>query len=337
MTRRPIAACLAAASALCAATALARAEPLTPLNERPQALEGSFFSGDKQKKLRRSASGIACADARSCVVVFDEGIEARRAELSPKTYAAGAPVALVPDGEEADAEGAAFADRRFYVTGSHAVKRDPIHKCAGNPTARFVARIEPDGRATPGVIQPAIDAAPELRAADRQCLTDGMGLDIEGLAASGGHLWFGFRGPKAPDGAYVLRVDADAVFSQGDQKPALLTAHVGAGRTIRDMQAVGDRLLLLAGPPRGVDDPVGYALVLFDPATPGETGSRTLGTLDFSGVKRRKLEGCNDEKSLADVKPEGLMVEDVDANPWRVAILSDGLCDGGPLWFEVAR
>lgn len=340
MNRSTIAPLLSA----CLVPALAAAEPAT-LKPRgagqPVALEGSFgFKGRDEKKLRRSASGIACLSPTNCLVALDEGGEARRAALSPSGYRAGAAVALPVEGEEGDAEAVAADSGRFYVTGSHSVKRSD---CAPNAASRFVARVEANGEVARGSILPAIEAVPELKAALGQCLKDGRGLDVEGLAASGEHLWFGFRGPPAPihgarpedGGAHVLRVDREAVFNGGDLRPETLVANVGAGRTIRDMQAVGDRLLLLAGPPRGVDDPVGYALVLFDPKAPAK--STVLGTLDFSGVERREAPGCKDEKRLAEVKPEGLMVADPAAATWEVAILSDGLCDGGPIWFEIAR
>lgn len=329
---RQVVACVVAA--LLSPTIAAAGEPpkIAPLGSgQPMALEGSFgFTGKKEETLRRSASGIACLGAKNCLVAFDEGREARRAELSPTVYRAGAAVALPADGKEGDAEAVAAEGGRFFVTGSHSVKRT---SCKPNDASRFLARIAADGGAEPGSVLTAIDAVPVLKAALGKCLTDG-GLDIEGLAATTDHLWFGFRGPAAPAGAYALRVDQSAVFEKGDPRPTLFTVDVGAGRTIRDMQAVGDKLLLLAGPPKGVDDAIGYALVLFDPEA-ASGGSRVLARLDYSKVEPRSLPGCADE-ALEKVKPESLMVEDVTASPLRVAILSDGLCDGGPLWFEVA-
>ena len=56
---------------------------------------------------------------------------------------------------------------------------------------------------------------------------------------------------------------------------------------------------------------------------------RLLATLDLSSVA---LRACDDE-----LKPEALTVLADTEHSYRVLVLSDGMCDGGPLAFTVPR
>ena len=79
-------------------------------------------------------------------------------------------------------------------------------------------------------------------------LTGKNGVNIEGMAVQDGRLFFGFRGPVAKDGAKILSVDAKALFEGGDADPKLFTVALGKGRSVRDLLAVSDGILVLAGP-----------------------------------------------------------------------------------------
>jgi len=115
------------ASSLLGSGGFVAAEPSLLKPERGPWDGGSGFSL-LDKKTRRSVSGIACppnaSGQRLCLVVFDEGVEARYVVIHDNSYSMDdeAVVLRKSDGE-LDAEGAATDGRFFYVTGSHSVKR----------------------------------------------------------------------------------------------------------------------------------------------------------------------------------------------------------------------
>lgn len=315
---------------------------------------GFTFDLKKKKatKTRQSLSGIACApntaQQQVCLVVFDEGAEARFATVGPSQW--------VPDNNdrltlpgirgELDAEGATTDGRYFYATGSHSAKRSD---CRSNPDSHHVLRFRRDpatGRALRGANGALVDytetrrlwsvlqAQPSLAAHVGGCLDAApgqQGVNIEGLAVRDGRLYFGLRGPVLGGAAPVLSVDADALFSGGDARATVTPLPLGPHRGIRDMVAVRDGFLLLAGPD---DDParqdVGWTVVWWDgKGSHGTTGLRTLAALDLSGVSLRT---CDKQ-----IKPEALAVWGETPQTYNLLVLSDGLCDGGPLAFTVPR
>ena len=309
---------------------------------------GFDFDLGKKKalKTRQSVSGIACTlntrQERVCLLAFDEGVEARWATLKSETMVAEpAPLPLRANTGELDAEGAATDGRYFYITGSHSAKRN---SCESNPHSRHVIRFQRDpatgralrsadgalvGYADTGRLWSVMQAQPMLQtfAQDKVCLGADAGVNIEGLAVRDGRLYFGLRSMGA-----VLAVDADALFTPSGTVQATVTPlMLGAGRGIRDMEAVGEGFLLLAGP----DDlpahqGVGWTLAWWDglpsptPATP-----KVLASLDVSKVKLRE---CDKE-----IKPEALTVLKETPTSFEVLVLSDGMCDGGPLAFTVPK
>ena len=330
---------------------------------------GFAFDLGKKKtlKTRQSVSGIACntnaQQQRVCLLAFDEGVQARYATLADQR--------LVPDAEavvlrttsedaELDAEGMATDGRYFYVTGSHSVKRSD---CTSNPGSRHVIRFRLDpstGRALrspannpagvlvdyadTGRLWSIMQAQPALAAhvGERKCLgsepppkaplmAGQQGVNIEGLAVQGGRLYFGFRGPVVGGVAKVLAVNADALFTGGEPQAAVTPIALGAHRGIRDMVAVKNGLLLLAGPDDGTANKgVGWTLAWWDGKDTGQTVTpKVLAALDLSGVK---LRGCDEE-----LKPEAITVLEETPQAYKLLVLSDGMCDGGPLAFTIAR
>lgn len=312
---------------------------------------GAGFAFEHQpKKLRRSVSGIACArnaaQARVCLVAFDEGMQARFAELEEgRLMPLRGGVRFAVPGKELDAEAAATDGRFFYVTGSHAVKRGD---CSANDSSRHVLRFPRDAvtglvaTAPQGGSTPAGDAQsarlPALLAghallgdslAAGRCLGTGA-LDIEALAVRNGRLYFGLRGPTAAGHAFIVSVDADAFFDGGDARLSVTRVWVGERRGLRDMAVTAQGILLLAGPdddPRSHD--AGWTLLLWDAQQHGAAWAqpRLLAALDLRGVARR---ACDKE-----TKPEALTVLDESPRRLRVLVLSDGMCDGGALVFDV--
>ncbi len=324
----------------------------------------------KSLKTRQSLSGLACnLDAkqqRICLMAFDEGVQARYAYIGKNELTMDPePVLLrtAPAGSELDAEAAATDGRYFYVTGSHSAKRGD---CASNPESRHVIRFRLDpatGRALrspPGSAAGALvdyvdtgrlwaimQAQPGLApyVGERKCLgsepppkaptlAGQQGVNIEGMAVLAGRLYFGFRSPVAGDVARVLAVDADALFDGGEARPVLTSIALGPNRGIRDMIAVKSGLLLLAGPDDGpAHSGVGWTVSWWDgkaaTGNPAVVKPRLLAALDLSGVKLRK---CDD-----DIKPEAMTVLEETLDAYKLLVLSDGMCDGGPLAFTVPR
>ncbi len=245
-------------------------------------------------------SGIACADApgiwpRNCLVAVDEGLQVQRATLSEgesgyvltpgdrlalfgfdgdavkPPFIGMPPTTACPEGvkkaSELDAEGVAFAGGAYYVTGSHGCGRN---NHAARLSAFLVARFAPDA-AKPAEISfrlgEVLGALPELANQFGKDLDTG-GISIEGLAALGdpARLYFGLRSPTDGVDAYLVSVDAAALFTAGaDLKPSLATidlSQAGTAMGIRDLATVDgepSRLLLLIGPATGEGGPYAFA------------------------------------------------------------------------------
>lgn len=303
--------------------------PLLAPESGPWPAGGGFSFATKQEKIRRSVSGIACPPAttapRVCLVAFDEG--------------------------------AALDGGFFYVAGSHAARRGD---CRSNPDSRHVVRFRRDpatGRAARGPGNGLADRAdatglwatmaklPELApyVGERKCLgtepprdepslKGSRGVNIEGLAAGAGRLHFGFRGPAVDGRAPILSVDAAELFDGGRPRPEVAWLELGPRRGVRDLQAVKDGLLVLAGPDDdAASAAAGWVVALWDGRADADGIGRpkVLGTLGLRGLVRRD---CDEE-----IKPEAIAVVEDGPSAYRVLVLSDGMCDGGPLMFRVPR
>ena len=334
-----------------------------------QAVFAAELEFKKQLQVRQSVSGIACAlttrQQRICLLAFDEGANGYFARLEGNTLAAlKKPVMLVPGDGELDAEAAATDGRYFYVAGSHSPRRSD---CSARPDSRHIVRFarDPDtGRVLkPGAVKATLgsvmgqsgpaghtdisrstrlwaimQALPALagHAAEGQCMGDNGAVNIEAMAVRDGRLVFGFRGPVANGAATLLSVDADALFDasgRADPKAVVSTVALGAHTGIRDLVAVTGGFLLLAGPDdeRASQKTVDFSVWFWDGRqTPGEPGAvRVLATLD---TREARLRSCDKE-----LKPEALSVLRETASGYEVLVLSDGLCDGGPLTFTLPR
>jgi len=351
---------LLSALGLCSATAPALAMPPVTAAKSTALLTiqpvgglwdaGAGFQFDlgkkKAKKARQSVSGMACnldgKRRRICLIAFDEGTQARYAYLENGM--------LVPDPQavlfggidgELDAEAAATDGQDLYVTGSHSAKRSD---CSSNPASRHVIRMHlnpatgravAEGYVDTGRLWSLMQAQSELRpyVGEHRCMGSeaSSGINIEGMALRDGRLYFGFRGPVIQEKAFVLGVDAQALFSGVDPKLVVIRLTLGDHRGIRDMVAVADGLLLLAGPDddvagRGVD----WAVFWWD----GKSASRALeprllATLDLTPVK---LRNCDETQ-----KPEAMTVLEETSKAYRLLVLSDGMCDGGAMVFSVPK
>ncbi|RDJ10091.1 hypothetical protein B5K05_13225 [Rhizobium phaseoli] len=309
---------------------------------------------DLEKKTRRSLSGIACpvvVDGKHvCLVAFDEGAEARTIAINETEYEVRKKsIVLGPADGEMDAEAVAADGAYYYVSGSHADKRNPCKVNEGSHRLVRIAYNPATGlpiRKSDGKLQDVEDGFDitkvlndDLTRSVGKCLgSQEGGFDIEGMAAYDGRLYFGLRGPTAPDEtaagsgaiAYVFEAGTSPSLVTQDNAKDPFRIPVANGRAIRDMASVDKGILLLFGPDDDNRD-VGWSIALWkvdeeaDRKTPVNTID--LGPLDLSEAKRAQ---CDKE-----VKPEGMAVlgshSEGSDEVYRLAIFSDGMCDGGPV------
>lgn len=177
----------------------------------------------------------------------------------------------------------AYADRTFYVVGSHGCSR---HGGEYRPSSFLLARISP-GNGEAGApeltwrVADLLGAAGEVAPFVGKALDEtSNGLNIEGLAVVGDRLWLGLRAPALGGRAFLVGGSVAELFKPGGEpatsKPQLLAFPAGTQRGVRDLAPLADgRLLVLVGPAQEQDKP--YAILLLDPADP--TAFRELGEL----------------------------------------------------------
>lgn len=337
--------------------------PLVKPTSKPWDSGKGFAFEKKETRTRKALSGIACtknaAQERVCLMVFDEGWQARFATLGnnklivhPESVELKDPELKDLEKEELDAEGAATDGSYLYVTGSHSAKRGG---CEENIHSRYVIRFpldpatglakwSPNGKLIEhdfkGDLWSIMQSLPELKKNVRE---GNCGLDVEGLAVSNGRLYFGFRSPAA-----ILSVDAHAFFTNKNKDPEVIYkksnanvtfVQLGAGRGIRDMVAAKDGFLLLTGPDDNDndEDPVNWRIDWWDGRS---VAAKSLAELDLRGLRKpRTLQKdepreCKDE---CERKPEAITVLDETPQAYKLLILSDGMCDGGAMTFTVNR
>lgn len=203
----------------------------------------------------------------------------------------------------------------------------PTHPWAARPYRLKEERHETWHTTMPaqGAGQPANRTA--RRARQRQLE---RGVNIEGLAARDGLLFFGFRGPAKDERAPILSTKADELFKAEAPKADVTFIEVGKGRGIRALARVNDGILVLAGPDDDLaNQDVGWILGLWDGKPADVAKLKYAAKPDLSAVKLRK---CDDE-----LKPEALAVLRDEPDAYDVIIMSDGMCDGGPLKFTLQR
>ncbi|MEP1932879.1 MAG: DUF3616 domain-containing protein [Roseibium sp.] len=300
-------------------------------------VEPSF---DGKDKIRESISGAACAPVSppACLVALDEQRNTQFFAISGKTIVPGPVMRLLPKKEggikykEIDAEGAAYADGYFYVMGSHGLSRK---KAKFNPSSFFIFRFPVDPKTREATfkvssktiareiersdrLREAIKAAPgAVGAYAEKPLGEGAGgVTLEGLAVAGKRMYLGFRGPSVEGTAFIMDVDARAVFSSGDLSANVTDIALGAGAGVRDLAPVSDGLLVLAGPVQ-------------------KKGRYAIHHLSFQDQKLRKLLDLTMPNSGAKAETILLLAEQSDS--YNVLVLYDGLLDGGPREYRFGR
>lgn len=299
-------------------------------------------------------SGIACAAdsgfPRICLVADDESQGAQIVVLRDGALRAGSFVRLIDASHEGvplelDAEGVAYADGAFYVIGSHGRPRN----AAGKPEAGTVARaeatrhlfrirfdpaaVDPEtGRLTgtpeiagTGALARLIREDPVLKPYHDRPLEEG-GVTVEGVAVRDGQLHAGFRGPVLEGGdAVILSVPLAGLF-EGKPAPARVSRialgrdSYGRARGVRDLAAVPEGFLILAGP---MLDPKGDGVEAGDYAVYRWNGTDApVEALALAGYGRK-------------VKPEALLPLDRTGERLRALVLFDGPKEGAPRVVEI--
>lgn len=237
-----------------------------------------------------------------------------------------------PD-HELDLEAVAAEGGTVYVTGSHNRVRFVGAKGGGGVTPVedrprpqrdqvFRFTLGPDGRPGPVramSLRPALDAHPILRQFVPVASKEN-GIDIEGLAVKDGRLYFGFRGPVLRDNWVPV---LSCTFGDPPGDPAVAYLQL-AGRGVRDMAAVRDGFLVLAGP---VGDGDTSTRIYFWDGTDG----LAQGTMADKPHLLAELPGEGKGKA------EGLAVLKEDGKAYDLLIVWDGLPNGGPVRYRLTR
>jgi hypothetical protein len=311
------------------------ADRLPPESQTPWDVEKHQFD---EKRANEAFSGFACARSGICVLAVDEGREGAFMRIKGERLVyIGKPFKFDCVGTELDAEAAAVDDSYFYVTGSHAAKRKT---CRDNPDSRNVYRLSADENGHLKTITHSerlwdvMLNLPELAA----YVVPGDGhydlppgrkrVDIEGMAAANGRLFFALRAPNLEENAFIVGVDAAALFEGRSLRPSLTAIHLGANKGFRDLAIADGEALALVGPSE--DDPdADYSIVELRGLTKGAPVQvNELATLDLSAVKSKKGER---------LKPEAITPLDIKPRRYRLLVLSDGGEDGAPLVFDIPR
>jgi hypothetical protein len=290
------------------------------------------------KKANEAFSGFACATAGICVLAVDEGRQGAFMRIKGERLVyVGKPFEFDEVKKELDAEAAAVDDSYFYVTGSHAAKRET---CCDNPDSRRIFRLTVDGNGDLGTIAhserlwDAMRNLPELASyvVPGDCRCDAAPgrnrADIEGMAAANGRLFFALRAPNVEGNAYIVGVDAKALFEGGDLRPSLTKIHLGADRGFRDLTIADREALALVGPSDS-GSAGEFSIVELPGLTKGApVEAKELARLDLSAVRLKKGER---------LKPEAITPLDIKPGRYRLLVLSDGGEDGAPLVFTIPR
>lgn len=331
---------LLSSAVLLATASSGRAEPPKIAPEAAKWSVTSIFekntNGDLEDQPRLNLSGAACVPTApkfiSCLIANDEKKYAQFFSIDGTTISPQKLIRLSDADKDPDAEAVAYADGYFYVTGSHGRSRK---KNNANDSSYVVFRfpVDPATGAPPFAVTEkkvvGVDASMRLREAIRtgadikdyydKPLAQG-GVNIEGIAVKAGRMHLGLRGPSSGNKAFVISVDAAAVFTENsDLKSVVTPLELGLNTGIRDLATVSDGILVLAGPTRS--EAVPYSVWLWD----GVSGNaKPLATLDLGGIDKNG-------------KAEVLLLLAEETSEYRVLVMFDGIENGGPASFRVPR
>jgi hypothetical protein len=259
------------------------------------------------------------------IVCPDEGAEFNVFQAAGPQFDLIATVNLLSESDdEIDMEGAASDSNYVYIVGSHSMRRKRIDdEGTYKKNRKRLTRVTPH-KESYSLFRIKLGDDGQLLAKDRVDLREIIGddevlgpffsmpgkengIDIEGVAVRDGTIFVGFRGP-------VLRGNFVPVLAFDFEQPheyELKYVQLG-GRGIRDLVAVDDGFLILAGP---VGDGDGsYRLYLWngEDGVPGEGGSQA------------NLVAIGELSTELGTKPEGIAIASQTADEWQLLVVSDG-------------
>jgi hypothetical protein len=274
------------------------------------------------------------------VIGADEGNQVQILKRQGEDYAVVSDITLNTNAEEIDIEGIACDGNTVYVVGSHSAKRSKIDNDATYEKNRqkiekvvpepdrdrlFRFSLDTDGHAQnleETSLRSIIDSKKVLK--DFSLLpSKENGIDLEGIAIHNEQLYVGFRGP-------VLRENWVPVLKCRFAKPVTETELVYVqldGLGFRDITRVEDGFLILAGP---VGDGLGAFQVYFWDGEDCLPGVRTSG-------KTGQVERLGVIPTAENAKAEGLTLLKESSLGYEVAIVFDGLKNGSPTIFGIAK
>ncbi|MDL2403106.1 DUF3616 domain-containing protein [Rhizobium mayense] len=249
--------------------------------------------------------------------------------------------------DETDAEGVAFDDNYYYLIGSHSRNKHGEQQ----PSRYFVYRIRVDGttglpddygtsKTASGSVERSSVLASELEKvsvfnsefpADPSCgalqastgqtplelAPEQNGVNIEGLAASNGQLYIGFRGPLKKTGAVIGIINASAVFDHQEPHFKPQQVQLGNCQAVRDLAAVPGGVLILSGPQSRQSGP---ASIFF-----WKPGSEVQRLADL------------DQTWSGGAQPETLTITREHADRYSVLVTQDGDNNGPPATYEIPK
>jgi hypothetical protein len=316
----------------------------------------------KGEDARKNLSGAACSPRSNfnfCLAVNDEKKYAQFFTVGERSLRPTDLIRLLPDEvdgvemDEIDAEAVAVSDADavpayFYVTGSHGLSRTSGEF---RPSQFYVFRFPLDGDGMPAFSFSDENSASEIERSCRlgsiiagdevlgafyRAPLDGNGANIEGMAAKGRDLYFGFRGPSVDGNAFVLRLPESALFPDDCTVPAAssdaaqadtaegerFAIRLGEGIGIRDLVAVPGGFLILTGLAADVDGPAD--VIFWDETLAAESnGEESLRPL-FHIDRAAKAESLT---LLGSSEPDH----------YRLLIMFDGAKNGEPIYVEAAN
>ncbi|WP_227819464.1 DUF3616 domain-containing protein [Mariprofundus micogutta] len=239
------------------------------------------------------------------------------------------------DGKELDIEAIAAEDQYLYVIGSHSLARKRLkksnsytdnrlrlsnikHESSRNQLFRLTLNDSNQINSREQVSLSALFNSDPVLSRFTNIPSKENGIDIEGLATKNGLLYLGFRGPVLRDG-YV------PVMQLKFEKPELsyqLLYVALEGRGIRDIAAVSDGFLILAGPVG--DEAVSFQLLHWNgkDCIPGGAGRMKL----LSEITRPDSG-----------KAEGLALLSETTEAYSLIMIFDGLRKGAPVHYTIKK
>jgi len=285
----------------------------------------------------KNLSGIACVSDLQCVLASDETVSIQRMEKKDSgILEACENIELLLSSKEMDAEGVAVSGNHYFITGNHGRSK----KGKLRPSQFNVFKLEVDPQTGRPVGENNSHGIPNIlkRASLRKLLrTDPVlgafaekrlqqnGLNIEGLAAKGERLYFGFRGPNLDGKAFVLSIDEKDLFDSEEKAYRVQSFELGTAVGIREIVSVEKGFLIISGD-------VGYKY------------DRDLNVHPVGNPFRLHFwDGESDQSELLGEIPdppgkaEGMIVLEETKEGYRVLILFGGPPNGEPTEYRISK